>query len=103
VNSESPSMGSENTWNYIGEFLSSLQFTVLFSVLYVFVLISNMVLDIFPVSQPGFCDVLPPLGGACCSGLPERLHHAFPLELAAFWRGGTSCSCNSPMMEDAFW
>ena len=60
MNSESPSMGSENTWNYIGEFLSSLQFTVLFSVLYVFVLISNMVLDIFPVSQPGFCDVLPP-------------------------------------------
>ena len=44
----------------LGEFLSSLQFTVLFSVLYVFVRISNMVLDIFPVSQPGFCDV-PPL------------------------------------------
>ena len=51
----------------LGEFLSSLQFTVLFSVLYVFVRISNMVLDIFPVSQPGFCDVHP---------LPLEVHAA---------------------------
>ena len=74
--------------------VDSLQLTV-----YSFVLIWNMVLDIFPVSRFGSGWLAGRLGGACCRGLPERPHHAFPLELAAFGRGGASCSCCSALRE----
>ena len=85
-------------WKQMEWRVSFLQLTV-YSSVFSFVLIWNMVLVLFPVSRFGSGWLAGRLGGACCRGLPERPHHAFPLELAAFGRGGTSCSCCSALRE----